>query len=236
MNNGPKAHSDNKIIIFKHSRTWSGDRCSRLLSEMGYQVEWCFAHEGGSLPEPQKYRAAITLGCRNSVNDNEDWIQREIDWVESCLKTNCAFLGICFGGQLLAKVLGARVAKHEAHLTEVGFTELFPCDQSGNRFSTPQKLFQWHKEGFDLPANSTLLCSSDRFPNQAFQYNDRTYGFQFHPEVNRFVMNQWFTTNQDYESEGLDHASRSRHLRYAEQHDKAITDWFSGFLKQWLKE
>jgi GMP synthase (glutamine-hydrolysing) len=228
--------SDKKIIIFKHSRAWTGDRCSRLLSEMGYQIEWCYPHEGGSLPDPQKYRAAIILGCRNSVNDHEDWIQREIIWVESCLKSDCAFLGICFGGQLLAKVLGARVAKHEEHLTEVGFTELFPGGKTGSNFPTPPKLFQWHKEGFDLPASSTLLCSSHRFPNQAFQYTETTYGFQFHPEVNQFVMSQWFETNDDYDSEGLDRASRARHLKYAEQHDKAISNWFSGFLQQWLKE
>ena len=228
--------SDNTIIIFKHSRAWTGDRCSHLLSEMGYQIEWCYPHEGDALPEPQRYRAAIILGCRNSVNDHEDWIQSEINWVDTCLKTDCAFLGICFGGQLLAKVLGARVAKHEEHLTEVGFTELFSGNGADSEFTTPHKLFQWHKEGFDLPVDSTLLCSSDRFPNQAFQFNDKTYGFQFHPEVNQFVMSQWFETNDDYDSEGLDHASRAQHLRYAEQHDETITAWFAGFLQQWLKE
>lgn len=228
--------SNNKVIIFKHSRAWTGDRCSRLLSEMGYQIDWCYPHEGGPLPDPQQYQAAIILGCKNSVNDDEDWILREINWLESCLKSDCAFLGICFGGQLLAKVLGARVAKHDEHLTEVGFTELFPSDETNNTFSPPQKLFQWHKEGFDLPADSTLLCSSQRFPNQAFQYTETTYGFQFHPEVNQFVMSQWFEINDDYDSEGLDPASRAQHLKYAEQHDKAISNWFSGFLQQWLKE
>lgn len=234
MNNGSTTHNNNKIIIFKHSRAWSGDRCSRLLTDLGYQIEWCYAHEGGPLPEPQNYRAAVILGCRNSVNDNEDWIRRELAWVESCLNSDCAFLGICFGGQLLAKVLGATVTKHGDNLTEVGFVDLFPGDQAGSNFSTPRKLFQWHKEGFDLPAHSTLLCSSDRFPNQAFQYNERIYGFQFHPEVNPTVMSQWFETNDDYDSEGLDRSSRVRHLEYAKQHDDAITDWFHKFLNRWL--
>ena len=98
----------------------------------------------------------------------------------------------------------------------------------------PSKLFQWHKEGFDLPADSTLLCSSERFPNQAFRYKNSFYGLQFHPEVTQSVIGSWFSTNDDYESEGLDPSSRQQHLNYANQHHDAITDWFSGFLDRWL--
>ena len=99
MTKGSKTHSHNKIIIFKHSRAWSGDRCSRLLTELGYQIEWCYAHEDGALPEPQNYRAAIILGCRNSVNDSEDWIRRlenlfDTFWMgDYC--TDCAFRSRC---------------------------------------------------------------------------------------------------------------------------------------------
>ncbi|NNE62942.1 MAG: hypothetical protein HKN34_02555 [Gammaproteobacteria bacterium] len=47
-------------------------------------------------------------------------------------------------------------------------------------------------------------------------------------------MSQWFETNDDYDSEGLDRSSRVRHLEYAKQHDDAITDWFRKFLNRWL--
>lgn len=222
-----------KIIIVKHSRTWSGDHCSELLSEQGYDIDWCYPHEGLPLPDPENYRGAIILGCRNSVNDDEEWIYRELDWVASCLKKNCAFLGICFGGQLLAKVLGAKVSRHEEDLTEVGFIDLNPT-AIADEYNLPQKIFQWHKEGFDLPVDTTLLCSSERYPNQAFRYNSSTYGFQFHPEVNHSVIGQWFSTNEDYQAEGLDPDSRSRHLAYACKHDGSIKAWFGEFLTHWL--
>ena len=203
---------------------------------MGYQIDWHYPHEGNPLPEPECYRAAVIFGCRNSVNDPEPWINHELNWVESCLKTNCSFLGICFGGQLLAKVLGAEVAKHADNLNEVGFTEIYPNGQLEDEFTMPPKLFQWHKEGFELPADTTLLCSSERFPNQAFRHNRKSYGLQFHPEVNQSVIGQWFRQNEDFESEGLDMASRARQLEYASLHDDSITEWFSGFLKRWLNE
>ena len=234
MNDDRDFRAKDNIVIVKHSRTWSGDRCSQLLSELGYEIDWCYPQEGMPLPDTENFRAAIILGCRNSVNDDEEWIHRELAWVESCLKNNCAFMGICFGGQLLAKVLGASVTRHEADLTEVGFIDLYPAECAGCEFDIPRKLFQWHKEGFELPADTTLLCRSERYPNQAFRYNDNAYGLQFHPEVNHSVITQWFSTNEDYEAEGLDPDSRARHLDYARKHDDSITEWFEGFLRDWL--
>ena len=223
-----------KVIIFKHSRTWSDDRCSNLLLEKGYEVDWCYPQENNPLPEPQAYRAAVMFGCRDSVNDNEPWIHEELRWVENCLKADCPYLGICFGGQILAKVLGARVSKHQDDLTEIGFTDIRPTDTSDCQ-AMPAKLFQWHNEGFDLPCGSTLLCSSERFSNQGFLYSDKYYGLQFHPEVNQPIIAQWLSQNDDFDAEGLDANSRQQHLNYAKQHDDSITQWFSGFIDNWLK-
>lgn len=223
-----------KVLIFKHSRAWSNDRCSTLLEAKGYQIDWCYPMEGEPLPDPRQYSAAVMFGSRDSVNDPEPWIKNELNWLEDCLKANCPFLGICFGGQLLAKVLGARVAKHAESLTEIGFTDILPRKQTEASFASPLKLFQWHREGFDLPSDTKLLCSSERYPNQAFRYQDAAYGLQFHPEVNHDIIKKWFSGNDDYESEGLDPASRNRQLEYARLNDDTITEWFSGFIDNWL--
>ena len=224
----------NKIIIFKHSRAWSEDRCSRLLLDKGYEIDWCYPQENDDLPEPENYRAAVMFGCRDSVNDNEPWIKAEQRWLEKCLKADCPYLGICFGGQMLAKVLGARVAKHEENLTEIGFIDIKPTGSALDGQAMPPKLFQWHREGFELPSGTTLLCSSERFFNQGFRYDNRFYGLQFHPEVNQPIIAQWLSQSDDFEAEGLDAASRQQHLNYARQHDDAITEWFSGFIDNWL--
>jgi len=223
-----------KVIIFKHSRTWSDDRCSGLLIEKGYEIDWCYPQENLTLPDPKDYRAAVMFGCRESVNDTEPWIKAELRWVENCLKANCPYLGICFGGQMLAKVLGAEVSKHRENLTEIGFTEIRPVDSVLDCQTMPSKLFQWHREGFDLPSDSTLLCSSERFYNQGFRYDEKHYGLQFHPEVNQPIIAQWLSQNDDFDAEGLDIDSRKQHLSYANLHDQSITRWFSGFLDNWL--
>lgn len=224
-----------KVLIFKHSRAWSDDRCSQLIEQKGYQVDWCYPMENDPMPEPESYRAAVIFGSRDSVNDPAPWIKNELGWVENCLKTDCAFLGICFGGQLLAKVLGAKVARHEDNLTEIGFTDILPSIETEPSFAEPLKLFQWHKEGFELPTDASLLCSSERYPNQAFRFGRNKYGIQFHPEVNHPIIETWFSGHADFESEGLDHASRTRQLDYARANDDAITVWFSEFIDNWLQ-
>ena len=229
-------NNNKRIVIFKHSHLWSGDRCSRLLLEKGYQVDWYYPYEVKPLPDPLLYDAAIVFGCRHSVNDPIDWIKLELQWIEACLKTNRPLLGLCFGGQLLARVLGAGVARHPEKLTEIGFTEVMSCVGEDDCIKPPPKIFQWHNEAFDLPDDCLRLCRSERFPNQAFRYGDNSFGFQFHPEVTRAVIASWFSGHDDYESEGLDLASRANQLAYAEQNDHEISDWFSGFLDGWLKQ
>ena len=47
-----------------------------------------------------------------SANDPDDYVRREIDWIEVPLREQRPFLGICLGAQMLARQLGARVAPH----------------------------------------------------------------------------------------------------------------------------
>ena len=43
---------------------------------------------------------------------SDDYVRREIDWIEVPLREQRPFLGICLGAQMLAKHLGAPVAPH----------------------------------------------------------------------------------------------------------------------------
>lgn len=186
------------------------------------------------LPDPALYDAAVIFGGRNSVNDKEAWIDSEHRWLEQCLQTECRFLGICFGAQLLASVLGARVQPHPNGLKEIGFHEVRPTSPANGLLSGPMKLFQWHGDGFDVPESATLLAGGDRFPHQAYSYGEQALAVQFHPEVNHTVASQWFGQNDDYESEFLDKQSREAHLEYARRSDGEIDAWFSTFMEKWL--
>ena len=55
----------------------------------------------------------------------------------------------------------------------------------------PDMVYQFHREGFSLPKDATLLATADTYPNQAFRYGDNAWGIQFHGELTRVMMQRW---------------------------------------------
>ena len=92
---------------------------------------------------------------------------------------------------------------------------------------------QWHKESYDLPAGAVNLARSDAFENQAFQYNDRTYGVQFHPEVNPECLAIWHERNKAKSPDQFNDAQRAAMMTDAHEHDANISAWLDGFLTGW---
>ncbi len=108
-----------------------------------------------------------------SANDGEEWLRKEIDWLQTPLAEQKPFLGLCLGAQMLAKCLGARVFNHEDRRGEAGYYPLHPTPNADDlceaRF--PRHGYHWHFDGFDLPRGAALLAQGcGNFPNQAFRY------------------------------------------------------------------
>ncbi len=72
-------------------------------------------------------------------------------------------LGICFGAQLVARALGARV--YPARSRELGWKPLLLTEEgktSSMATLAPEalSLLHWHADAFDLPPQATLLAST----------------------------------------------------------------------------
>jgi GMP synthase (glutamine-hydrolysing) len=52
-------------------------------------------------------------------------------------------------------------------------------------------VFQWHSDGFNLPAGAIRLASSAHYSTQAFRVGKTIYGLQFHLEVTRRMIERW---------------------------------------------
>ena len=125
-----------------------------------------------------------------SVNDDAEYMKKEIAWIGKVLKTNIPFLGICLGAQLIAKYLGSKVEKNFDDLSEIGFYKIEPTSKGLKMFESQNIFYQFHSEGFELPSGCELLAKGDIFNNQAFKYKN-CYGLQFHPEVNIYLHLKW---------------------------------------------
>jgi GMP synthase-like glutamine amidotransferase len=99
-------------------------------------------------------------------------------------------LGICLGGELLARALGARVGPAPE---EIGFTQVerTAADDPLLRDLPPQfDALQWHSYGFELPDGAVALARNEA-TLQAFRAGEHAWGLQFHPEVDRAIVAGW---------------------------------------------
>jgi GMP synthase (glutamine-hydrolysing) len=227
-----------KVLIVLHQKDSSPGRFGCLLRARGFDLDIRRPRFGDPLPSClDAYAGAIIFGGPMSANDNEDWIRQEIDWIKVPLSEDKPFLGICLGAQMLARHLGHRVYAHPDGKVEVGYYPIEPtadghgvCD-----CAFPSQVYQWHREGFDLPAGATLLASGEEFEAQAFRYGSRAFGLQFHPEVTYDMMCCWTKRGEDRMALPGAHPAE-RHFEGWRQHDAATALWSDAFLSAWTRQ
>src|SRR5690606_17672374 len=64
-------------------------------------------------------------------------------------------------------------------------------DEGRRLMHWPEMVYQFHREGFSLPKDATLLATADIYENQAFRYGENAWGIQFHAELTRAMMQRW---------------------------------------------
>ena len=225
-----------RLLLVMQATDASPGRCRRKLRERGYLLDYRYPQAGQPLPaDLDGYAGAMVFGGPMSANDDGKLpgIRAQLDWIPRALASGKPLLGICLGGQLLARALGATVKPHPAGLAEIGYYEVTPAPAGRTVFDAPLHVYHWHREGFDLPAGAQLLATGERFPNQAYRYGANAFGVQFHPEVNRRILEAWLVEGAgELTAPGAQPAAeqRERHAR----HDAALDRWFERFLDGWL--
>ena len=135
----------------------------------------------GEIPETVAFDACVVTGSRASVYWEEPWIDDLGSWVDEAVDAGLPALGVCFGHQLLADVLGGTVEEigdYELGYRTVhrrdGATLLAGVDDEFTAFTT-------HSDRVSgLPTDARLLANND-YGVQGFRMG-HVFGVQFHPE------------------------------------------------------
>lgn len=223
------------ILFVTHSE-WREARVAPMLQARGYAIERCCPAAGERLPEAASaYAGAVVFGGAQSANDGptKPYIQREIDWIGDYVAGGGRYLGICLGGQLLARAFGARVAHHAAGVNEIGYYPVRATTAGRGLFPDQLHVYHWHQEGFELPEGAELLATGDSFPNQAFCLGRRAFGLQFHPEVRPADVRSWFEGAADHLARPGAQSREEQETGFA-RHDAPLAAWLDGFLAHWL--
>ena len=223
-----------KILTVLHQETSTPGRVGMMLEDMGYDLVSCRPPCGDTLPDSlDEYVGAVVFGGPMSANDPDDFIKAEIDWMQVPLKEDKPLLGICLGAQMLSKHLGGKVEANSEGYAEIGYYPLEATDEGQALMDWPSHVYQWHREGFSVPQDATLLAKGNEYPNQAFKYGENAWAVQFHSEVTTWMMNRW-TTLAAHRLVLPGAKNRKEQFRDRPLYDPAVRKWLEDFLDMWV--
>jgi GMP synthase-like glutamine amidotransferase len=174
-----------RALIIEHERATPGGLIYEWLADHDAEVEELRIDIDEREVDPRDYDLLIPLGSEYAAyDDTVPWIAREKKLLQEAAAADVPVLGICFGGQLLARVLGGK--SFRAEQSEIGW---LPVRSKDPELVPEGPWFQWHFDSFTVPEGATVLAETDVGP-QAYVIG-RSLGVQFHPEVTPQIMDEW---------------------------------------------
>jgi GMP synthase (glutamine-hydrolysing) len=226
-----------KVAIVVHQEHSRPGRVGALLEKRGYELHRLCPNLGCQLPdELSDYAGVVIFGGPMSANDcgTLSGIKCEIDWIPKVIDAGVPYLGLCLGAQLLARAVGGKVGPHPLGHVEAGYVKVTPTEAGREWLGTkPMWVYQFHREGMEVPDNCELLALGDSYPVQGFRHGPNGFAFQFHPEVT-LEMKQVWTMKAAERLKMPGAQQRGVHLSMHTMFDPPLGRWIDGFLDRWL--
>jgi GMP synthase-like glutamine amidotransferase len=225
----PYARAVKPVLIRQHVESAPPGLLAAWLDARGLGYEVDRSWTGGSLPDPTRYVFVASLGHDRGAGDtHEPAVAAERELLAQAVAREVPVLGLCYGGQVLAAVLGAQVGP--APVPELGWREI-ETDDPGLVPAGPW--LEWHYDRFCTPPGATELARTSDAP-QAFRLGPHL-GVQFHPEATVDIVAGWAEADAERMAAlGVDAAavrlSASRERRAAAEADAFRL--FDAFLRQ----
>ena len=180
-----------RVLLLEHERSAPAGLIDDWLEGHDADVDLVRIDEADERDAPQEYDLIVALGSECSVRDEHvPWIARELELLRAAVAADVPVLGICFGGQLLARALGGEVRR--APVPEIGWLQVHSEDPA---LISAGPWLQWHFDTFSRPPGAIQLAHSPAGP-QAFRYG-RSLAVQFHPEVDLEIVSGWASAYRD---------------------------------------
>ena len=186
-----------RINCLLHLKSETFGNIGTWISRKGYKFTKTLPSEASFFPAPEEFDMLLIMGGTMSVYQEEEysWLKSEKEFVRKVIEAGKPVLGICFGAQMIADVLGGKVTKNL--YKEIGWHKVQYIEGKNSKEIRDLNLpacmfpeftcFMWHGDTFEIPVGAVKLFESEACPNQGFIYNGNVLGLQFHPEADR----QW---------------------------------------------
>lgn len=194
-----------RLLVFQHVPHEILGTLDPLFRGFGFRIRYVnFGRDPYARPSLAGYHGLVVLGGPMNVDETGRYphLATEVELIGEAIAAGLPVLGICLGGQLIARALGAPVGR--SPVKEIGWHDLSPTgaareDPVLSHLEEDAKIFQWHGDTFAIPDGAVHLAVSPGCENQAFRYGERVYGLQFHLEVDRPMIERWLRVPENLE-------------------------------------
>ena len=183
-----------------HIGTWS--------AKQGHSLSMTRLYAGEKMPGLADFDRLVIMGGPMNIYEDQryPWLAEERAFIRRAIAAGKSAVGICLGAQFLADALGSRV--YRGCQKEIGWLpiEVTEAGQQSELFrglpSNPV-VFHWHGDTFDIPQGAVHLARSEGCHSQAFLYEHRVLGLQFHLESTPETMEAMLAHCSDELVDGL---------------------------------
>ena len=171
-------------------------------------------------------------GARQSVFENEDWIDHYENFVRELHACEKKFVGICFSHQMIAQALGGKVERSSRDWG-VGIKAM---KISGTKpwmkppLTDCRILFSHQDQVTRLPESAELLGGNDHCPHGLYTVGDHFLSIQAHPEYSADYVRALTEIRRGIIPEPILEAGLASLDQPHHQHE--LAQWIQNFLKQ----
>ena len=165
-------------------------------------------------PDPAEYDVIVPVGSPWGAWDDAcigTWLLPEVEWIRATMERDIPVLGVCFGGQVMARALGGTVAPGPR--AEIGWTAIHSDLPD---LVAPGPWFQFHYDRWSVPDGATEVARN-ALASQAFVAG-RSLAVQFHPELTAATLEGWLSEGgeEQVRRDGQDPGALMAHTRAEE--------------------
>jgi len=180
-----------------------------LLAERGFKVQVIEVFRGERWPTDLNAQDLLVImggpmGVLDLGRPEYPWLQPVVQLIQQRLAQDAPCLGVCLGAQLMAHAAGAKVApmidSAGQRLREVGWGPMqlhLGADPVLRGLPATLEVLHWHGDACALPAGAVLLASTPVCPVQMYRLQ-RSFGLQFHPEIDGPTACVWAEEDADF--------------------------------------